>query len=134
MPLHNQKLREAIFQILYSYDLTKEINNDLVKLIADQLKITSKSAFIAKDNVMQIIKKIDEIDTLIQNECSEYKLTRISKIELNILRMSTYEIVFKKSTEAKIIFSEAIRLSKKFSTPSGAGFVNGILNAIYKKL
>jgi N utilization substance protein B len=133
MPLPKQKFREAIFQIIYGYDLSKEIKNDLIKLIADQLKITVKSAFLAKDYVLKILEKHDEIDKIIQNECPDYQLNRISKIELNILRISIYEL-YNDTTPPKVVISEAIRLSRKFSTPSGATFVNGILNAVYKKL
>jgi len=133
MSLPKKKFREAVFQLLYSYDITKAITNDAIDFVADQLKITKKATFNAKDYTMKIVENIEQLDNLIQKECLEYRTERISKIELNILRLSAYEMYFDK-IPPKVVLAEAIRLSKKFSTPSGANFVNGILNAIYQKI
>ena len=81
-----------------------------------------------------IIKGVKEnntkIDALIEQCAPEWPLDKISKIDLVILRIAIYEIVFAKTVPNKVAVDEAIELSKEFGNDTSQKFVNGVLGSI----
>jgi len=69
---------------------------------------------------------------MIKAQSENWEFSRLALIDKNIIRMATYEIVFKRIHPA-IIINEAIEIAKKFSTENSGKFINGILDSIYKK-
>ncbi len=79
-----------------------------------------------------ILKHLKQIDATIQRYASRYPLDKIAKMDLAILRMSVYEIIFVKQTPIKVAIDEAIILAKEFGTEKSYAFVNGVLGALLK--
>ena len=132
MPLPNQKLREAVLQILYSCDFDSA-REEIIPLMMAELKATRSSMLEARGRVNEILAKRDEIDPLIASISTEYRLERISKVEMAILRLGLHELLFCQSTPPKVVIAEAIRLCRKFGTPESAQFINAIIDGVYKK-
>lgn len=103
----------------------------LAPLVMEQLKITRKNTLVAIDRALLVIAKKDMLDESIKKYSPSYDLERVTQMEMNILRLAVYEILFDDATPDKVAISEAVRLARKFSTPDGGSFVNGILDAIY---
>lgn len=81
-----------------------------------------------------LVSKLGEIDTILGRETSGWKLNRLGKMDLNILRVATYEILFDDSIPAKVAINEAVDLAKAYgSDDSSYGFVNGILAKLVKE-
>lgn len=133
MALPNQKFREIVFQLLYSYDMGKSDPEILVPMIMNELAVTKKSVLIAKDLVERLLQSLDAIDSKISQASEEYAFDRIQSVERNIMRLAIFEMLIDKSVPPKVAISEAIRLAKKFSTPESLSFVNAILDRIYKE-
>jgi transcription antitermination protein NusB len=132
MSLPLQKFREVIFQMLYSYDIGKPDDDEIVTLLMKELAVTKKAVKTAQERVKQIIAKQAEIDTMITKTSTSYEFSRIQTIERNILRLSIYELFFDDSIPPKVSIAEAIRLARKFGTPESASFVNAVLDNLYK--
>ena len=77
------------------------------------------------------LKKCDE---LITNSTIKWQFTRLSPVDRCILRLSVYQLTFCPDIPPKVVINEAIELAKKFSTDKSPGFVNGVLDAVTKKL
>jgi N utilization substance protein B len=76
-----------------------------------------------------------ECDKLISAAAAKWELPRLSQVDRSILRLGTYQLKYCSSDiPAKVVINEAIELAKKFSGESSPGFVNGVLDAIYKTL
>ena len=78
---------------------------------------------------------LEEIDTIISDHLSaKWKLNRISKVSLSILRLAVYEMKFVEDIPTNVTINEAVELSKKFSGEEEYKFVNGILGAVSKDI
>lgn len=131
--LPKTKMREIAFLLLYAKDFTQTHEPEVVKLIADQLKISARHIHALTPYLDQISIKQKQIDQYIEESCVEYELVRIPKVELNILRLAVYELFFDDLIPEKVAISEGIRLARKFGNLECFRFVNGVLDAIYQK-
>ncbi|MBE5931529.1 MAG: transcription antitermination factor NusB [Lachnospiraceae bacterium] len=69
----------------------------------------------------------DEIDAVLAEAASGWKLNRIGKVELTLLRMALYEMRYDEQTPEKVAINEAVELAKKYGADASAGFINGVL-------
>lgn len=132
MSLPAQKFREIVFQMLYSYDMGRATDENMIDLLCSELAVTKKSVKEAQTRVHQILEKLDEIDSLITKTSHSYSFERIQSVERNILRVSVFELLFDPSIPDKVAIVEAMRLARKFSTKESALFVNAILDVLFK--
>lgn len=132
MSLPQQKFREIVFQLLYSYDLGKSHEEDMLPLIMKELSVTRKAVKEAAERAQKIQEMWPEIDKEITQSSQSYTFERIQSVERNILRLGVYEILYDEEIPPKVAISEAIRLARKFGSPESANFVNAVLDHIYK--
>ena len=100
---------------------TDDISHKELKVPTENEKIYLENRFIA------VLEKLDEIDTMIEEASVGWKLNRMGKVELTIIRLATFEIVFDDEIPTKVAINEAVELAKKFGEDNSSGFVNGIL-------
>ena len=127
MALIKQKFREIILQMLYSHNFTLCDEKDLVSLMMNQVKTTKKNVLLSIEFVKKIVERLDEFDSQIKKTSKSYEFSRISKVELSILRLAMYEIKYEKMP-FQVVISEAVRLTKKFSSQDSASYIQAILN------
>lgn len=99
MPFSPQKFREIVFQLLYSDDFGG--CSEVAEMIMAQLCVTKKivrEACAVKD---KIVEKRDEIDVLIRKHSESYEFERIPRIERNVIRLGTYELLFPQGCRQK---------------------------------
>ena len=130
-------MRENAFRLLYSLEVqkNKEINiEEQIELYIESNNITNTEAIeYMKDAISGIEKNKVEIKALIdENLKSNWKLERISKIDLSLLELAIYEIKYKE-VPYKVAINEAVELAKKYGEDNSKTFVNGILASIVKK-
>lgn len=75
---------------------------------------------------------VDEIDEQIEQHSTKWKMNRISRVALSILRLSIYELLFAEEIPDKVSINEAVELAKKFGTEEDSSFVNGVLGAVVR--
>lgn len=89
---------------------------------------------LAKDWTSRTWQNLTRCDELIGDAAVRWELSRLNMVDKSILRLSTYQLAFCCDIPPKVVINEAIEIAKKFSGTSSAGFVNGVLDAINKKL
>ena len=133
--MDRSSIRELAFKLIYSIEIQKtdEIE-EAIKLYIEANEISSTNAKnYIEDAVIGIQKNISEIDKEIEkNLKAEWKLERISKIDLSILRLAIYEIKYKE-VPFKVAINEAVELAKKYGEDTSKKFVNGILASVVKE-
>ena len=134
MALPQEKFREIVFQLLYSYDLSYSTEEEMHALLTKELAVTKKNVREAQEKVNLIHQNQDEIDLLIGKASLSYTFERIQTVERNILRLGVFEILYDKEIPPKVAIAEALRLARKFGTPESATFVNAVLDSIYKTM
>ncbi len=75
---------------------------------------------------------IDEIDELIRNQLDHWDFSRISRVDLSILRMSVYALLYVSSIPPSVTIDEAVVLAREFGSNESYRFVNGVLDGVYK--
>lgn len=133
--MDRSSMRELAFKLVYSLEIQK--TNDLkeaIELYIESNEITSQNAIkYIEDVILGIEKNKEKIDENIEkNLKQEWKLERISKIDLSILRLAIYEILYKE-VPFKVAINEAVELAKKYGEDSSKKFVNGILASVVKE-
>ena len=130
------RARVLAFQIIYSWDFEKKSDPELLfravkDLSSDDFDAASE-AYI-KLTVCGTLENIQTVDSTIRKHIKNWNFDRISRIDLAILRLSVYGLLFQKDTDGKIIINEAVKLAQEFGGDDSYRFVNGVLDAIYKE-
>jgi len=79
-------------------------------------------------------ENLAQCDELIASSTIKWQLSRLSPVDKSILRLAVYQLKFSPDIPAKVVINEAIELAKKFSTDKSPAFINGVLDAVLKKL
>jgi len=128
-------IRELAFRLIYSLEIQKPDNlEEQIELYLECNDVEENEAKeYIKDAVFGIKEHIDEIKELIEkNLKTDWRIDRISKIDLGLLKLAIYEIKYKK-IPYKVAINECLELSKKYGEDSSKNFVNGILASVVKE-
>ncbi len=119
----------SVVQFLYQWELNRpeELADGIRQFIEDRTETRDFYAF-AEELIHGVIENIEAIDREIDQRASNWKFERIAKVDLSILRLAIYELLFRKDIPPIVSINEAIDLSKIFSTPDSKRFINGILD------
>jgi len=85
-------------------------------------------------DISNIVKKLTEIDSLIEKAAPKFPVSKIAKIDVAILRLAVYELIFEKKQPPKVTIDEAIELAKEYGGEGSPGFINGVLGTLFKVL
>lgn len=123
--------RELALQQLFQSDMNPK-SDDVLKLSGDSDPGDEVRDFY-KELVQGVTTKKGDIDHLIETHSNNWKVSRMAKVDLNILRMATYELMFSTGVPPNVALNEAIEISKKFGSEDSPSFINGILDNILKR-
>ncbi len=130
--MNRTEIREQAFKLIYSLEIQKKEDlEEAIELYIESNEVTDKNAIeYIEDTIFGIEKNKEEIVSSIEkNLKKDWKIDRISKIDLSILKLAIYEI---KHTEVpyKVVINEAVELAKKYGEDNSRNFVNGVLASI----
>ncbi|HPY95883.1 MAG TPA: transcription antitermination factor NusB [Candidatus Cloacimonadota bacterium] len=139
-----RKSRELVVQTLYA--LGYEENDDYLQelelvnkyeekllLIAEDRRIDEKSQIytFAHDLLKDLIIGMSKIDRIINEYSIGWTTERIAKVDLCIMRLAVFEIIFY-GTPAPVVINESVEISKKFCSETSAPFINAVLDAVFQ--
>lgn len=131
-----RKGRILAFQTLFSKDFNNNSIGELLNfnwLDEEKLKnIDTDTINFAKLLVIGTLENLDEIDKAIQKQLKNWDFNRIVKVELAILRLSVYSLLFQKDIPSSVTINEAIDIAKDYGSDEAYRFINGILDGIKK--
>ena len=126
--------RELALQALYSIDLNPGEVGSAVAQLWEESKGPELSRVFAEELVKGVIDNRPEIDRRIAEKSRNWPLTRMAKVDLNILRLAAFELLFRTDIPRNVTINEAIEVAKTFGTEESPAFVNGILDEIAQTL
>lgn len=132
--MNRSQTRELAFKLLYQIEIQKEITKEDIEIFFENNDINSKQAQeYIEDAVYGIGDASKEIVSMISNNLKEdWKIERVSKVNLALLKLAIYEISYKK-LPFKVVINEVVELAKKYGEESSHSFINGILASIVKE-
>ena len=130
--MNKSEIREETFKLIYSLEVQKNESNEQIDVFLEDSEMSEKVKNDVKETVARIIELSPEIEKEIsKNLKAEWNIERISKINMSILKIAIYEIVYKK-LPYKISINEAVELAKKYGEDTSASFINGVLASVVK--
>ena len=139
-----RKGRILAFQALFSWDAhysqtgDTSIPDGLLDFSwakpADNAALDEELLVFSRLLVTGTVENISAVDTMIRKHLENWELTRLNRVDLAILRMSVYTLMFQTSIAPTIVIDEAIGIAKEFGTDDSYRFVNGVLDSIRKTL
>lgn len=127
--------REEAFKLLYSIQLMEETNlEEQIDLFIQENNIDDNDAInYIKDIIIGVNQNNEKIEKDIsENIKAEWDINRISKIDLTLLKLGIYEILYSK-LPYKVVINEVVEIAKKYGDDNSKSFVNGVLASIIKK-
>lgn len=127
--------REHLFKLLFCKDFHDvEELKEQVELYQIQQEVGKEEEFApVKAKLEAIVEKEGSIDMILADAAEGWRLNRMGKAELTILRIATYEIRYDEDVPDKVAINEAVELAKKYGNDASSGFVNGVLAKIIAK-
>lgn len=125
-----RKGRELALQALYQIEMTGDISAGAVDMFLNHFEGTAKAKEFARRLVSGVVSQRSEIDRRIEQSTENWKLARLAKVDLLILRLATYELVYCPDIPLNVSLNEAIEIAKRFGTDDSAAFINGVLDQI----
>ena len=129
--MSRRKSREFAMQLLYQMELRcGEDRGEQLELAFSETETdyAPKDKAYIEDIVSGVFANLEELDAVVENNAKGWKLPRIAKIDLSILRLCIYEIRYRDDIPFIISINEAVELAKKYGTEDSGAFINGILS------
>ncbi|CAG7840964.1 MULTISPECIES: transcription antitermination factor NusB [Clostridium] len=132
--MNRRKSREIAMKLLFEMSINKEELKEIIHNFKENTDTSLKDVdFEYINKIIQGVQdNIETIDSKIEENLTKWKLNRLSKIDLTILRISTYEIIFVEDIPEKVAVNEGIELAKKYSAENSPAFINGVLGNMMK--
>ena len=128
------KARECAFQILYQWQVTGERIEAVVASFWKVRSATPEARAVAERLARGAQGKAEALDAEIAEAATNWRLERIAPIDRTILRLGAYELGDEPGTPAAVVIDEAVELAKRFGDEGSPAFVNGVLDAIRKRV
>ena len=136
--MSRRELREQIFKFIFRVEFNdaEEMQEQeqffFDNFALEEQEIKEADAAYISEKSRKIIERLEEIDEMINKQAKGWTTQRMGKVDLTILRLAVYEIVFDDDVPTGVAINEAVELAKKFGQEESSGFVNGVLGKFAK--
>ena len=133
--MNRKKSREVAMKIIFEGTFNSRPIEEVMEeadFFNEDLDTNTLDMNFIKKIVTGINENLEAINGIIEENSDNWKLNRISKINLAILRLAIYEMVFSEDTPEPVAINEAVELSKHYSDDKSVSFINAVLDRIYK--
>ena len=129
--MRRSKVREHIFKMLFSIGFDAADADEQIELYLEQVEEASEEerGYMRK-KVKDIAAHEEEIDAMINEHTTGWKTGRMNKVDLSVLRLAVYEMLYDDTIPEKVSVNEAVELGKRFSGGDSPSFINGVLGKI----
>jgi len=127
---NRRKSRELAMQALFYMDMNRDDSKELLDRFCRNFPASKKTRPFFLKLVKGVIQEKAEIDSIIENFSDNWKISRMSCVDRNIMRIAVYELLYCQDIPPKVSINEAIDIGKKFGTEESGAFINGILDSV----
>ena len=130
-----REMREHIFKLLFLREFNEaEEMPEQIKLYFDEMEDLGPDQQTYMENKYDRIQEhLEESDRILNEKSTGWKTKRMSKVDLNILRLAVFEMKYDEDVPVKVAINEAVEISKVFGGEDSASFINGILGKVARE-
>ncbi len=128
--MSRREMRERLFKLLFrvEFNSREELAQQEVFFFEDEENVSDQKANAAiSEKFNKIVVKLEGIDQSLNEKVQGWDTGRMGKVDLTILRLAVYEIMFDEEIPTSVAINEAVELAKKFGQDSSPAFINGVL-------
>jgi len=128
--MSRRELREQIFKLLFRVEFNrKEEMSEQTQLFfeEEENEADAEDTAYITEKLNSIVEKLEEIDSALNEKVQGWNTARMGKVDLTILRLAVYEILFDETVPTGVAINEAVEIAKKFGQDTSSSFVNGVL-------
>lgn len=125
--MNRSEKREQAFSLLFEREFFKEMPLDEIEEVFSE-NIAPLTEY-AKELFESTVARIDELDEVISSYSRDWKINRIPKVNLAILRLALFELIYEEGVPESVVVNEAVELAKKYSGKEDSAYINGILGS-----
>lgn len=130
--------REVAFKVAFEMEFQDESAEELFDRFLEysaekKLDINDEDVLYIKDVITGVKNNLENIDNCIKSKLKDWNFDRISKIDLGVLRVAIYEILYRNDIPEKVSVNEAVEICKTYGEDSSPSFVNGVLAEVLKE-
>lgn len=123
--------RELALQLLYALELNPIEVQEMLRLSRENSRASAEEVReFAEELVAGVVANRNAIDNIIVDKSKNWAISRMARVDLNILRLAVFELLFLSEIPRNVTINEAIEVAKKFGTEESASFINGMLDEI----
>ncbi len=122
--------REMALQMLYASDLNPANEHPFIPRELEDSRTQYESVDFAEELVKGVTENRTTIDELLTAKSKNWSLVRMARVDLSILRIAIFELLYRSDIPRNVTINEAIEVAKKFGTEDSPSFINGILDEI----
>lgn len=136
--MNRKKSRETAMKLLFQMTINKEDIDETITRFRSGEFSNLKLENLDMDYILRVVRgvqhNIKQLDEKIQLYLKKWKINRISKIDITILRICTYEFIYENDIPKNVSINEAIELAKIYGEDKSTDFINGILGNMIKDI
>jgi N utilization substance protein B len=127
---NRRRSRELAMQVLFQIEMNGDDSEEAVELFCKHFEVSKN----AKPFFLRLVNGVkacqDELDRLIERFSDNWKISRMSGVDRNLMRVAVYELLYCEDIPPKVSINEAIDIGRRFGTEQSPAFINGILDSI----
>lgn len=134
--MNRKKSRELAMELLFGMTLSKNTLEETMETFIEdyEMNLNTIDLDYIKEILLKVQENIEVIDAKIESSLTNWKIERISKVNLTILRIAVGEMMFLEDVPAKVAINEAIEVTKRYSDEKSVSFINGVLDKALKTM
>ena len=127
-----KEARENCFKLLFEYEVQKLTAGEALELFYELTEDVKGQTDYIDNTVKTAIENVDAIDAIIEKFSKGWKVSRLAKVTLAVLRVAICEIMYMDDIADSIAINEAVEIAKIYGDEKSPKFVNGVLSSVYK--
>lgn len=129
-----KQAREGTMQLLFQMGINNDYSEESLESYLDNFSFDKSETEYILDAVDKILENREDIDNHIREHIKGWEIERLANVDLSILRIAIYEVLYREDIPVQVSINEAIEISKKYSTEDSYRFINGVLGGFVRSL
>ncbi len=126
--------RESSMQLLFQMEVMEDFSLENLNIFLNNNDYDESEEEYIKKTIETVLENKEGIDQAIDDNLKNWSLDRLANVDLAILRIAAYEILYRDDIPKEVSINEAVEIAKKFSAEDSSKFINGILGGLVKSL
>ncbi len=131
--MSRKSAREASVCLLYAFTITGELDFDILQQTMEPTALDKEDMAYLENVTQGVVAHLSELDQKITEKARGWRIQRLGKVDLSILRLALYEMSHQQDVPVSVAINEAIELAKRYGDVKSGQFVNGILGAVSRE-